>query len=128
MTEPQYWSRPEPERTTPYRNGWTGGPHLREVAGMATTTVEQAVSIGYDVIEDNIERGRSYARRRHHGDPHAGQDLPDDLLQLTTRLVRLGRDFSMAYFDLIERTMLDLSTTRSVRTQSGTAKSDSKYD
>lgn len=127
MTETQHWSRPEPERTTPNRNGWTDGPHLREVAGMATTTVEQAVSIGYDVIEDNIERGRSYARRRHQGDAHAGQDLPDDLLQLTAKLVRLGRDFSMAYFDLVERTMLDLST-RSVRQNSGTAKNDSEYD
>lgn len=121
MTESQYWSRPEPERTKPYRNGWSEQPKLRDVADMATTTVEQAVSIGYDVIEDNIERGRSYARRRHHGDDPTSQDLPDDLLRLTARVVRLGRDFSMAYFDLVERTMRDLAN-RSVRTTSDTSK------
>lgn len=94
---------------------------------MATTTVEQAVSIGYDIIEDNIERGRSYARRRHHADEHIRQDLPDDLLKLTTRLVRMGRDFSMAYFDLIEKTVLDLAT-RSTRTTPDTSEYNPEDD
>jgi hypothetical protein len=127
MIESQHWSRPEPERTKPYRNGWSEQPKLREVADMATTTVEQAVSIGYDIIEDNIERGRSYARRRHHADEHASQDLPDDLLKLTTRLVRMGRDFSMAYFDLIEKTVLDLAT-RSTRTTPDTSEYNPEDD
>ena len=100
------WKRPEPARFAPYRNGWSTKDQLKQVTEMATTTVEEAVSLGYAVIEDNIERGRSYARGRNND--QTSHETPDELLQLSAKVIQLGRDFSLAYFDLVEKTLCEV--------------------
>lgn len=103
------WSRNEPERQGPFRDGWSNTSHLRETSESAATTVEQAVNLGYQVIEDNIERGKALARHRRRSENDDHDDRGDDLLDITAQFIKLGREFSYAYFDLIERTLLGVS-------------------
>jgi hypothetical protein len=100
------WMRPEPARFAPYRNGWSTKDQLKQVTEMATTTVEEAVNLGYAVIEDNIERGRSYARSRNKN--QTSHETPDELLELSAKVIQMGRDFSLAYFDLVEKTLCEV--------------------
>jgi hypothetical protein len=68
------------------------------------------VNLGYQVIEDNIERGKALARHRRRSENDHHDDRGDDLLDITAQFIKLGREFSYAYFDLIERTLLGVSS------------------
>lgn len=107
------WSRNEPERQGPYRDGWSNSSHLQETSEIAATTVEHAVNLGYQVIEDNIERGKALARNRRRSENGHHDDRGDDLLDITAQFIKLGREFSYAYFDLVEKTLLGVSSPES---------------
>jgi hypothetical protein len=109
MPEVPLWSRPEPKRIGPHRNGWARASHLRQVTDVAASTVEQAVTLGYQVIEDNMERGREFARKRSQSQ-HNHPPGPDELLQMSAKVIQLGREFSLAYFDLVEKTIFEMAS------------------
>jgi hypothetical protein len=107
------WTRPEPKRTGPHRNGWAKGHAGGHVKDVASTTVEQAVRLGYKVIENNIEMGKAFASR-HSSERESGTQ--DDLIQLCGKMLQLGRDFTSLYFDALEQVLQEVSerTTRKV--------------
>ena len=113
MTESQPWSRPEPERMEPRRDGWSSANHLQQASEVAATTVEQAVNLSYQVIEDNIARGKFFAGQRKRnadnsygsGDSN-GNGASAETQDMAMRLIELGREFTNAYFDLVEQALL----------------------
>jgi hypothetical protein len=107
------WTRPEPKRAGPHRNGWANGHPAGHAKDVASTTVEQAVRLGYKVIENNIEMGKAFAGR-HSSERDSGHQ--DDLYQLCGKMIQLGRDFTSLYFDAVEQVLQEVSerTTRKV--------------
>jgi len=100
------WTRPEPKRSGPHRNGWAKGHPVGHAKDAASTTVEQAVRLGYKVIENNIEMGKAFATR-HSSERESGTQ--DDLLQLCGKMLQLGRDFTSLYFDAVEQVLQEVS-------------------
>jgi hypothetical protein len=98
MTTGERMSRPTPERDAPNR-GVPADPAVHEV-------VAHAVRVGYEVIGDNIRQGKTAADRITAGD-YAVKDLPDELTQLSLRLLQLTRDMSATTFDLIGAVLRD---------------------
>ncbi len=98
MTTGERMSRPAPEREAPNR-GVPSDPAVHEV-------VAHAVRVGYEVIGDNIRQGKTAADRITAGD-YAVKDLPDELTQLSLRLLQLTRDMSATTFDLIGAVLRD---------------------
>ena len=70
-------------------------------AAQAGETVHEAVRIGYQVIEDNIEQGRQAASRLSRGS-YQTSDAQSDFLQMSSRLLQAGRDLTASYFDMLE--------------------------
>jgi len=68
--------------------------------------VAQAVRMGYHVIEENIQQGRLAAERVRNNDYRAS-DMSDDAANAAKRLVRLARELSTTWFDLIAAAMRD---------------------
>lgn len=112
MSEPSNWQRDEPARQAPHRNGWANANYMNQATDVATSTVEQAVKLGYQVIEDNIERGRAFASRYAKGDNPVSSSQ-DDLLQLSSKLIRLGRELTINYFDAVEKVLGEIDGIRS---------------
>jgi hypothetical protein len=112
MSESSNWHRDEPSRQAPHRNGWANTNYINQVTDVAASTVEQAVKLGYQVIEDNIERGKSFAGRYTKEDHHASSSQ-DDLIQLSSKLIQLGRDLTLNYFDAVEKILGEIDGIRS---------------
>lgn len=110
MSDPDRITRPPPARETPFRNSWTGtgpmGGNQPPADAAVDEVVAHAVRIGYQVIGENIRQGRRAADRFSAGD-YGVRDVPNDLTQLSTRLLQLTRDLSATAFDLFGAVLRD---------------------
>ena len=109
-----HWQRPEPVRTAPLRNGWSRMSSYPGSAAKAGETVHEAVRIGYQVIEDNIEQGREAASRLSRGSYQAS-DAQSDFLQMSSRLLQAGRDLTASYFDMLEGLIREVNSDQARR-------------
>jgi hypothetical protein len=64
--------------------------------------VSRAVKTGYDVLTDNLKRGREAAERFAQGDYNI-REVPRDLEATSLRMVQLARELSNTTFDVCER-------------------------
>jgi hypothetical protein len=71
--------------------------------------VSQAVKTGYDVITENIKRGREAAERFRQGKYNISE-VPGDLEAMTLRVLQLARELSTTTFDVCERLLHEFST------------------
>ena len=83
-------------------------------AAKAGETVHEAVRIGYQVIEDNIEQGREAASRLSRGSYQAS-DAQSDFLQMSSRLLQAGRDLTASYFDMLEGLIREVNSDQARR-------------
>lgn len=111
MTDSSHWQRAEPTRTAPHRDGWAQTTPMQGAASQAGSTVQQAVRIGYQVIEDNIEQGREAAARISKGS-YGYTDAQSDILQLSNRLLQASRDLTSTYFDALESLIREATNDR----------------
>jgi hypothetical protein len=110
MAKNERVTRPEPERDGPIRDGRpTGGsgPANPAAGGVkADEVVAHAIRLAYSVIDENIKQTRAAAGRMEQGNYGIG-NVSNDLGDLASRLVHLGRDLSTAAFDVMEAVLRD---------------------
>jgi hypothetical protein len=111
--------RPQPARAGPRRS--RTAPETSEApeaapakaeSGSATSTsaddaaiseaVSRAVKTGYDVLTDNLKRGREAAERFAQGNYNI-REVPGDLEATSLRVLQLARELSSTTFDVCER-------------------------
>ncbi len=93
-------TRPEPERTRPYRSFSTlfGAPG----GGGSQDPVSRAVGLGYQVMEEYMRQGQRVASAM--SDPQkmsAGMGNIADLPMLTERMFRYAQDFASVWLDVM---------------------------
>lgn len=112
MADSNHWQRPEPSRQEPHRNGWAHTNYVHEATNAASSTVQEAIHLGYRVIEDNIEQGKAFASRysKASGSTSSTQD---ELFQLSAKMIQLGREVTSTYFDALDKLLDQLDSHRS---------------
>lgn len=121
MTDSERVRRDQPGRGGPMRHNRPGlgageGSHPNPEATV-DEVVASAVRVGYQVIAENIQQGRIAADRYSVGSYHA-RDIPDDLTQLSMRLLQTTRDLSTTGFDLLGAILRDPTLRNAVQRQS----------
>ncbi|MFN3592206.1 MAG: hypothetical protein ACK4TG_08460, partial [Thermaurantiacus sp.] len=108
MAPPDRIRRPEPVRTAPDRSGWharAGLGETRPEPGSAPTAhvqraISDAVALGYQVVEENLQHGREAAGR--YATPNASAaDVQHDLTRSIGRMLELASDLSRVWLELI---------------------------
>jgi hypothetical protein len=120
MSDDERVRRDYPGRGGPMRNsrvglGGDGGSHPDPEATV-DEVVAYAVRVGYQVIGENIQQGRIAADRYSAG-CYTARDVPDDLSQLSIRLLQATRDLSTTAFDLFGAILRDPTLRNAVQRQ-----------
>ena len=95
MNDEERMRRSDPARDASIRSSWAGranaGSNHPAPDAAVDEVVAHAVRVGYQVIGENIRQGRVAADRLRAGD-YSMRELPDELGQLSRRLLQLTRD------------------------------------
>jgi hypothetical protein len=95
--------RPEPSRKGPRRNAMAGlggdetGAWSQQSPGDA---IANAVNLGYRVVEEYLEQGRDAAQRFRKGS-YSSANVEEDLKTLVDRLVRVTKDITAAWTEIL---------------------------
>ncbi|MGA2953471.1 MAG: hypothetical protein ABSD80_14680 [Caulobacteraceae bacterium] len=117
--------RPQPARTGPLRartapatsDAPEAVPPQAEFGGATpkntddtaiSEAVSQAVKTGYEVIAENLKRGREAAERFRQGTYNI-REVPGDLEAMSLRVLGLARELSITTFDVCERLLHEFS-------------------
>jgi hypothetical protein len=111
---PERLRRPEPARTAPDRSGWhaRAGLGSAEPQPDATATdhvqraISDAVALGYQVVEENLQHGREAAARYAKPNPSAA-DLQHDLTHSIGRMLELASDLGRVWMEMISGLVAD---------------------
>jgi hypothetical protein len=126
MTKTVHKRRTKPARTGPIRNAPSGEASQTRKATVATSGAEpgldvavsdavaQAVRLGYQVLAQNLEEGRTAAKQFRVGEYNV-RNAPSDLNHLALRMVGLSRDLSTTTFDLLDRVLQDPALMKAVQ-------------
>ncbi len=110
MNDEERMRRSDPARDASIRSSWAGranaGSNHPAPDAAVDEVVAHAVRVGYQVIGENIRQGRVAADRLRAGD-YSMRELPDELGQLSRRLLQLTRDLSTTAFDLFGAILRD---------------------
>jgi hypothetical protein len=111
MTQQKRKKRPPPSRSGPRRSflhhdhlagsaqpGAAPAPAAQ--AGGIDEVVGNAVKLGYQVVEEQLQQGRESARRIREG-TYTTAELEDDVNALVDRLVRVTQDATAAWLDIV---------------------------
>jgi hypothetical protein len=74
-------------------------------------SIARAVKVGYEVIAENIQQGRTAAQRFRKGDYNV-REAPGDIETAALRLIHLARELSTTTLDVCERLLKELGTQR----------------